>query len=729
MPRRHVPAISMLLALAAAVGARAAPLRAQADTTGRVTVTVRHAGEPLRDATVHSGRTGALTDSTGRASLSLPAGPRAVIVARLGFRPETLRVVVRAHADTALAVAMEEQAAKLEEAVVTVSRTELQVEDEPLRVEVMAGEEINEKTQSRPADLSYLLREMSGVHVQPTSPALGAAGLRIQGLRSQYALVLSDGLPLYGAQPGGLGLLQIPPLDLQRAEVIKGAASALYGTAALGGVLNLVSKRPADERAVLFNQTSREGTDGALWLSRKASERWGWTLLGGAHRQGMVETDGDGWADLPSFTRAEVRPRLFWTGADGSMLLMTVGAMGEDRTGGTVEGATTPAGSDFVESVATRRADGGLVGRWMLGGGRVASVRGSAAFREERRRQGDERERGRFGSGFIEASLTLPQGRALWVVGAALQRDLFRSREVPAADYTFTTPSLFAQLTWAPAHRLSLAASGRCDDQSAYGTFCTPRLSVLLRPAADWSVRLSGGGGVYAPTPFSEETEGMLLSRLRLPLRLRAERAWNTSLDLMASLGPLDLTGTLYASTLTHPARLRALGTGTPPFVELVNAPSETRTYGGELIALYKREPITVIADYAYLRSTEWDPATDSRREVPRNPRHSGGVDVAWEEEETGSRVGLEIFYTGPQSLDEDPYRTRSRSFATVGLLVTRRFGPAQLYINGEDLTDIRQTDYEPLLLPARSPEGRWTTQQWAPLEGRTVNAGVRLAF
>jgi hypothetical protein len=57
--------------------------------------------------------------------------------------------------------------------------------------------------------------------------------------------VLSDGLPLYGAQGDSFTLLQVPPLDLGQVEVIKGAASALYGTAALGGFINLVSRRPA----------------------------------------------------------------------------------------------------------------------------------------------------------------------------------------------------------------------------------------------------------------------------------------------------------------------------------------------------------------------------------------------------------------------------------------------------------------------------------------------------
>ena len=80
--------------------------------------------------------------------------------------------------------------------------------------------------------------------------------------------MLADGLPLYGGQGDSFSLLQVPPLDLGQVEIIKGAASALYGASALGGVINLVSRRPtAPGREVLLNQTSLGGSDATLWLA------------------------------------------------------------------------------------------------------------------------------------------------------------------------------------------------------------------------------------------------------------------------------------------------------------------------------------------------------------------------------------------------------------------------------------------------------------------------------
>src|SRR5687767_6046179 len=118
-----------------------------------------------------------------------------------------------------------------------------------MRVEVLVREEIEEKMLMTPGDIVMMLNEMGGLRVQATSPSIGAASVRVQGMNGRYTRFLSDGLPLFGQQVGGLGLLQIPPMDLGQVEVIKGVASALYGAGAMGGVVNLLSRRPGPEPA------------------------------------------------------------------------------------------------------------------------------------------------------------------------------------------------------------------------------------------------------------------------------------------------------------------------------------------------------------------------------------------------------------------------------------------------------------------------------------------------
>src|SRR5688500_6751379 len=213
-----------------------------------------------------------------------------------------------------------------EEVVVTAARSNTRLQDQPLRVEVIDREENEEKAWMTPGSVAMLHAETSALRVQTSAPSLGAANVRLQGLRGRYAQLLADGLPLYGAQGDSFSLLQVPPLDLDQVEVIKGAASALYGASALGGVINLVSRRPrAPEREVLVNRTSQSGTDVTAWFAQPSSGNWGWTVLTGYHGQTRQDIDDDGWIDLASFSRGLVRPRLFFDDKRGKNLFLTAG--------------------------------------------------------------------------------------------------------------------------------------------------------------------------------------------------------------------------------------------------------------------------------------------------------------------------------------------------------------------------------------------------------------------
>lgn len=343
------------------------PLDAQ---EARGTVVVRALSEEGRveGAQVRSGGVGSLTGAQGEARLSLPIGPRAITVSKIGYAPTTVRTDVAAGGETVIEVRLEIAAEEIEGIIVSSTRTGQRIEDEPTRVEVLAREEVEEKMLMTPGDIAMMLNETSGLRVQSTSPSLGGASVRIQGLRGRYTQVLSDGLPLYGGQSGALGLLQIPPMDLGQVEVIKGGASALYGSSALGGVVNLISRRPAADRELLLNQTTRGGTDAVVWLSDDLNDRWGYTFLGSVHRQSQADVDDDVWTDLPGYRRAVVRPRVFWDNGAGRSVFFTLGATAEDREGGTLPGSFVPGGLPFPEELETRRFDAGLVGRFFLSG-------------------------------------------------------------------------------------------------------------------------------------------------------------------------------------------------------------------------------------------------------------------------------------------------------------------------------------------------------------------------
>jgi iron complex outermembrane receptor protein len=695
---------------------------------GTVIVEVRDQSRPVEQAEVLAGDVVATTGATGEVVLQLPAGDVELTVQRFGFKPQTIRIAVAADSSTRLAVDLQAEVVLKQEITVTATRTEQRIEDAPLRVEVLQQEEVEEKALMTPGDIAMLLNETGGLRVQVTSPSLGAANVRVQGLRGRYTQILADGLPLYGGQSGAIGLLQIPPLDLGQVEVIKGVASALYGSSALGGVVNLVSRRPRDsERELLLNRTSRNGTDAVFWFAEPQKSGWGYTLLGGAHSQNRTDIDGDGWADLPSYRRGTLRPRLMWDDRKGRSVFATIGAMVEDRSGGTIGKAVVPDGRTFAEELTTRRFDAGLVGRFLVGS-RVVSVRGSMMTQGHRHQFGPVIERDRHQTWFGEAAMTGTNARHTWVVGSALQTDLYRGRDVPRFDYTYTVPAIFVQDDYAAGPHVTFAGSARLDMHSDYGTFFNPRISALVRLPHQFTARFSTGTGVFAPTPFTEETESVGLSNLSPLKNLEAERAWSASSDLGWSNPHVELNGSVFGSTIRHPIMLRQTAGGVPEGLEIVNASGPTRTFGSELLARLRGGDFGLVLTHTFVHSTEIDREQGKRGLVPLTPRQTAGIVGTWEKEARG-RVGIEVFYTGRQRLDENPYRGESVPYWIFGLLVERHFGPVRLFVNAENLSNVRQTRYDRLVRPQRNFDGRWTVDAWAPLEGRVINGGLRLSF
>lgn len=692
-------------------------------------VEVRGDAGPIPEARVAIGAMSLVTGPDGVATATIPAGPVTVTVVKEGFAPATLSLTMAPGPERRLLITLERQRAFEEEVTVTATRTHKRVEDQPMRVEVVPGEEVQEKIMMAPGDVSMLLNETNGLRVQTTSPSLGGASVRIQGLRGRYTQILADGLPLYGGQTGSIGLLQIAPMDLRQVEIIKGAASALYGMSAIGGVINLVSRRPPQEgheAELLVNQTTHAGTDVVSWLAAPLGGRWGYTFVGGGHFQQRSDLDQDGWTDLSSYRRVAVRPRLFWDDGRGKSVLVAVGAMAESRRGGTMPGRPAPDGQPYDENLGTTRFDAGVVARTTTARGVVLAARGSATAQDHTHTFGPVVEADDHHTMFGELSATGTSGRHTWVVGAALQRDGYAARDVPRFGYTHTVPGVFVQDELTPWTRLTLAASARVDRHSEFGTFVSPRLSALFRPAGPWTVRVSGGRGHFAPTPFTDETEATGLSRVAALGDLQAERADSLSADVTWARTPFEITGTLFHSRIRGALAVRQTGRADLP-IAIRNADGLTRTRGTEFIARYHRDELDVILTHMYLWSTEPNPDAAGRREVPLNPRHSATFDVL---QEIGpARIGVEVFYTGGQALDENPFRQRGFPHVLFGGLVDWAVGRARIFVNLENAADVRQTREHPLIRPARDPFGRWTVDAWAPLDGRTLNAGIRMRF
>ena len=690
---------------------------------GTVQVHVHAENKPVEKAAVVVAGNTQPTDASGTAQIHLAAGEAVLTVVKSGYLPVTVKVRVTSGVEQDVTIELQ-AAPTLEESVTVVAttRTNKRLEDQPMRVEVLDREEIEEKMLMTPGDIVMMLNEMGGMRVQATSPSLGAASVRIQGMRGRYTRVLSDGLPLFG-DVGGLGLLQIPPMDLGQVEVVKGVASALYGAGAMGGVINLLSRRPTAEpqREFLVNRSTRGATDAVTFLAAPLSAGWRASLLGGGHWQDINDVDDDAWADLAGYKRAVVRPRVFWDGRDGRSFFATAGFTYEDRDGGTPDGSVLPAtGAPYVEALETRRYDAGAFGQFLFRNRYVVTARAAVARQSHDHQFGDVLERDQHDTAFAEMAIRGTAGKQTWVGGVAVERDAYAPLDVPRFEYAFVVPGVFGQYDYTVSPAVSVSASGRLDVHSEYGTFFSPRLSVLAR-SGRWTSRASVGTGFFASTPLTEETEAAGLTRLQIERPLEAERGLSASFDITRTDGPFSFTATLFGSRISDPIHVDR----SPSYV-LRNLIEPTMNVGVELLGTFRKAPFAVTTTYTYVHARET--VDGIAEDVSQTPRHSAGVVGMWEVEDAG-RLGVEWYYTGRQALEENPYRSTSDPYMIVGLLAERQFGRFRFFVNGENLTGVRQTKWDPLLRPTRAADGRWTVDAWAPLEGRNVNGGLRVRF
>jgi outer membrane receptor for ferrienterochelin and colicins len=626
----------------------------------------------------------------------------------------------------------DEHEEEIENIVVQATRSGRIADEQPIRVELISKEEIGEKAAMRPGNISMLVAETGGVRVQTTSPALGSANIRLQGLYGRYTQLLADGLPLYGNQASSIGLLQIPPTDLGRVEIIKGSASSLYGGSALGGVINLVSRTPSTtlNGEALINVTTRDGQDFTTYIESPLSENTKGSVTAGAHYQDKQDVDDDGWIDLASYERYTVRPRLFWEGQNGESLYATTGFMTEQREGGTMPGAVVADGNPYEQTQGSQRIDGGVVFNMPILDTLTFNARASTMVQDHDHTYGDLAENDQHESYLLESSIAGYSGEADWLVGIAYQGEKFCSATYDQFDYSYQVPGIFTQLDYQWNEQLSTSVSARLDDHSEYGNQFSPRVSMLYRPG-DLTIRGSYGQGYYAPTPFVEEIEAAGLSRLEPLQNLEEEQAETASLDVTYRFESIEASVTAFGSNVKNATELQAFSSTNADVldrVRLVNAEGESKIRGSEVLLRYYWNDIKLTASYLYLDATEASSEGNGRTEIALTPRHSAGFVAMWEQHER-FRVGFEAYYTGTQKLDDNPYIDESTPYWHLGLMGEITVGRASWFINLENLLDVKQTDEHPLLLPSRAASGQWTTDIWSRNDGFIANAGVRVKF
>jgi len=202
-------------------------------------VTDKNDGSPLENVNVFFDGTdyGTVTNQNGFFTLSnIPFGSGRLIVSMIGYEPEAINV--KLDKSTVLEVQLEKSLIEMSSIVITGTRTERYLKDVPVTTQVVKGAKLVE---SGPMDVSQVLNELTGVAIVENQFGTGA---ELSGFDADHILVLVDGMELVGRTNGQLDISQIPTDQIERIEVVKGASSALYGSEAMGGIINIITKEP-----------------------------------------------------------------------------------------------------------------------------------------------------------------------------------------------------------------------------------------------------------------------------------------------------------------------------------------------------------------------------------------------------------------------------------------------------------------------------------------------------
>ncbi len=242
----------------------------------------------------------------------------------------------------------------LEDIVVTGTKSERLLVDVPVRTELISRMDIEVKGA---VDLYEILEGIPGIRVEQQCSYCNFSILRMQGLDAGHVQVLIDGMPIYSGLASVYGLHQIPASFIERVEIVKGASSALYGSSAIAGVINIITKEPAEEPA--FESSASFGSHDTNRHSFAASgKRKNVDMMLGfqKHVGREIDEDGDGLTDRVRFDNAGGLLKVRWKNLLGpdDQLTFFGRTSDESRAGGELATFANPF-AESAENIKTER--------------------------------------------------------------------------------------------------------------------------------------------------------------------------------------------------------------------------------------------------------------------------------------------------------------------------------------------------------------------------------------
>ncbi len=285
-----------------------------------------------------------ITDVTGHFSLgNLPVGEHTIAVSIIGYSTEEKTINIAPNDKVVnLTFNLKEDPMMLDAVVVSANRTEVTRRESPTIVSVMPSRLFSEVGAPTLADgLCY----QPGVRVEDNCQNCGFTQVRINGLDGHYSQILIDSRPMFSALTGVYGLEQIPANMIDRVEVVRGGGSALFGSSAVGGTINIITKTPEYNSAEIAHNLSvigvgtgqKAATDNnttANMTFLSDNQKVGATIFGQIRERSAYDANGDGYTEMPELTSSTLGIRTFFKTSDYSKLTINYDGSSEYRRGG-----------------------------------------------------------------------------------------------------------------------------------------------------------------------------------------------------------------------------------------------------------------------------------------------------------------------------------------------------------------------------------------------------------
>lgn len=281
---------------------------------------------------------GTVTDRTGHYKLmDLPLGNKTIVVQYVGYKTQEREVTLTKGITQEIKFEIEEDVASLDVVVVSANRSETTRRMAPTLVNVI-GSKLFESTNAQ--NLAQGIIFQPGVRVENNCQNCGFNQVRINGMDGRYTQVLIDSRPIVSALAGVYGLEQIPANMIDRVEVVRGGGSALFGSSAIAGVLNIITREPVQNSFTLnesFGLTGMKKLDNNLSFNGSIisdDQKAGAMIFGQMRTRKPWDKDGDGFSEIGEIQSRSLGAKLFLHTSDYSRLIAEIHGIQENRRGG-----------------------------------------------------------------------------------------------------------------------------------------------------------------------------------------------------------------------------------------------------------------------------------------------------------------------------------------------------------------------------------------------------------